>query len=257
MYLSSVICNDTIWKVLVLLPKHSSWRKDWRSCCLGWPLRHLPTVYINKIFYFFLALALVTIVKTFARSLSVSLSLSISVKRKRFIRKSRRAVTESRHSYQLLSRLIGEDLAELASDWLAALRDFALINLPDELAFQRPSTAGAFYDTQTGIEQVRPFYARSWLALLEAATLCLNTEAKCTSKLSHSDHVATERLTVVPMTRDSFFLIFGKLFFTIQPTRKFISRLIWHGEVENWQLRWYKARIVCTIRYVMGSDCAY
>ncbi|KAL5963194.1 HEAT repeat-containing protein 5B [Taenia solium] len=134
---------------------------------------------------------------------------SADVKRKRFIRKSRRAVTEYRHSYQLLSRLIGEDLAEMASDWLAALRDFALINLPDELAFQRPSTAGAFYDTQTGIEQVRPFYARSWLALLEAATLCLNTEAKCTPKLSYSNHVATERLTVVPMTRDSFFLIFG------------------------------------------------
>ncbi|VDM18926.1 unnamed protein product [Hydatigera taeniaeformis] len=134
---------------------------------------------------------------------------SVDVKRKRFIRKSRRTVTESRHSYQLLSHLIGEDLPELASDWLAALRDFALINLPDELAFQRPSTAGAFYDTQTGIEQVRPFYARSWLALLEAATLCLNTESKCTSKLSYSGHVATERLTVVPMTRDSFFLIFG------------------------------------------------
>ncbi|KAL5112037.1 HEAT repeat-containing protein 5B [Taenia crassiceps] len=134
---------------------------------------------------------------------------SVDVKRKRFIRKSRHAVTESRHSYQLLSRLIGEDLAELASDWLAALRDFALINLPDELAFQRPSTAGAFYDTQTGIEQVRPFYARSWLSLLEAAALCLNTEAKCAPKLSYSSHVVTEKLTVVPMTRDSFFLIFG------------------------------------------------
>lgn len=134
---------------------------------------------------------------------------SVDVKRKRFIRKSRRTVAESRHSYQLLSRLIGDDLAELASDWLAALRDFALINLPDELAFQRPSTAGAFYDTQTGIEQVRPFYARSWLALLEAATLCLNTESKCTSRLSYSSFEVTERQTVVSMTRDSFFLIFG------------------------------------------------
>ena len=135
------------------------------------------------------------------------------VKRKRFIRKLRRTVNESRHSYQLLSRLIGSDLVELASDWLAALRDFALINLPDELAFQRPTTAGAFYDTQTGIEQVRPFYGRSWLALLEAATLCLNTDAKHFSPSSvstYSSNDVAEKQSVIPMTRDSFFLIFGE-----------------------------------------------
>lgn len=118
---------------------------------------------------------------------------------------------EARHSYQLLSRLIGPDLAELASDWLAALRDFALINLPDELAFQRPTTAGAFYDTQTGIDAVRPFYARSWLSLLEAATLCLNAEAKYSSEFtSYSVRERTEKHTVIPVTRDSFFLIFGR-----------------------------------------------
>nr|CDS27095.1 HEAT repeat containing protein 5B [Hymenolepis microstoma] len=132
------------------------------------------------------------------------------VKRKIFIRKTRRAVKEARKSYQLLSRLIGPDLAELASDWLAALRDYALINLPDELAFQRPTTAGAFYDSQTGIEAVRPFYARSWLPLLEAATLCLNTEAKdSTESTSYFSGEAPEKHMVIPMTRDSFFLIFG------------------------------------------------
>lgn len=94
---------------------------------------------------------------------------------------------------------------------MAALRDYALINLPDELAFQRPTTAGAFYDTQTGIEAVRPFYARSWLSLLEAAALCLNTEAKdSTESTSYSSLEATEKHMVIPMTRDSFFLIFGK-----------------------------------------------
>ncbi|VDO12287.1 unnamed protein product [Rodentolepis nana] len=132
------------------------------------------------------------------------------VRRKIFIRKTRHAVKEARKSYQLLSRLIGPDLVELASDWLAALRDYALINLPDELAFQRPTTAGAFYDSQTGIEAVRPFYARSWLPLLEAATLCLNTEAKdSTESTSYFSGEATEKHMVIPMTRDSFFLIFG------------------------------------------------
>lgn len=138
------------------------------------------------------------------------MSLSFKVKRKIFIRKTRRTVKEARHSYQLLSRLIGPDLAELASDWLAALRDYALINLPDELAFQRPTTAGAFYDTQTGIEAVRPFYARSWLSHLEAATLCLNTESKDRTESSYSARESAEKHMVIPMTRDSFFLIFGR-----------------------------------------------
>uniref|UniRef100_A0A5K3FH75 HEAT repeat-containing protein 5B n=1 Tax=Mesocestoides corti TaxID=53468 RepID=A0A5K3FH75_MESCO len=131
-------------------------------------------------------------------------------RKKRFIRKLRRTVNESRHSYQLLSQLIGPDLTELASDWLTALRDFALINLPDELAFQRPTTTGAFYDTQAGIDQVRPFYARSWLVLLEAATLCMNTETKYPSESTYSPAEETDKQAVIPMTRDSFFLLFGK-----------------------------------------------
>ncbi|VDD83197.1 unnamed protein product [Mesocestoides corti] len=121
-------------------------------------------------------------------------------RKKRFIRKLRRTVNESRHSYQLLSQLIGPDLTELASDWLTALRDFALINLPDELAFQRPTTTGAFYDTQAGIDQVRPFYARSWLVLLEAATLCMNTETKYPSESTYSPAEETDKQAVIPMT---------------------------------------------------------
>lgn len=101
---------------------------------------------------------------------------------------------------------------ELASDWLAALRDYALINLPEELAFQRPTTAGAFYDSQTSIEQVRPYYQMSWLSLLEAATLCLNTEAKWDPRTgtSRRHNTSDEKETVIPVTRDSFFLVLGR-----------------------------------------------
>ncbi|BHF58151.1 HEAT repeat-containing protein 5B [Sparganum proliferum] len=127
----------------------------------------------------------------------------------------RQTANRCKQAYKMLSRLVQPDLAELSSDWLAALRDYALVvSLPEELAFQRPTTAGAFYEAAAPIEQIRPYYARSWLTLLEAAALCLNAETTAVGTptetggdLPQPNHLQPH--TLLPLTPDSFFLIFG------------------------------------------------
>nr|VZI30211.1 unnamed protein product [Spirometra erinaceieuropaei] len=139
----------------------------------------------------------------------------IGRKRGPLLRWLRQTANRCKQAYKLLSRLVQPDLAELSSDWLAALRDYALVvSLPEELAFQRPTTAGAFYEAAAPIEQIRPYYARSWLTLLEAAALCLNAETTAVGTptetcgdLPQPNHLQPH--TLLPLTPDSFFLIFG------------------------------------------------
>uniref|UniRef100_A0A0X3P7M8 HEAT repeat-containing protein 5B n=1 Tax=Schistocephalus solidus TaxID=70667 RepID=A0A0X3P7M8_SCHSO len=136
-------------------------------------------------------------------------------KRDSFLLWLRQMANQSMQAYKLLSRLVQSDLAELSSDWLAALRDYALVvSLPEELAFQRPTTAGAFYEASAPIEQIRPYYARSWLTLLEAAALCLNAETTVLSTPTETSGDLPQpnplqHQTLFPFTPDSFFLIFG------------------------------------------------
>ncbi|XP_019471251.1 HEAT repeat-containing protein 5A isoform X4 [Meleagris gallopavo] len=70
--------------------------------------------------------------------------------------------------------LVQADLGTLSKLWLAALQDFALLNLPSEYASQLPAEGGAFYTAET-IENARPHYYNSWALILYATALWLTS----------------------------------------------------------------------------------
>ncbi|XP_052550652.1 HEAT repeat-containing protein 5A isoform X1 [Tympanuchus pallidicinctus] len=70
--------------------------------------------------------------------------------------------------------LVQADLGTLSKLWLAALQDFALLNLPSEYASQLPAEGGAFYTAET-IESARPHYYSSWALILYATALWLTS----------------------------------------------------------------------------------
>ncbi|XP_043289102.1 HEAT repeat-containing protein 5B isoform X2 [Venturia canescens] len=72
-----------------------------------------------------------------------------------------------------LLSLVQPELLSLSQNWLAALRDHALLSLPPEFSSQLPHDGGAFYTTDT-MESARPYYAKSWSPILHAAALWLN-----------------------------------------------------------------------------------
>ena len=69
-----------------------------------------------------------------------------------------------------LFNLVQTELVSLSGYWLAALRDDALLTLPNEFASQLPHDGGTFYTNYT-IEAVRPCYRDAWPPILEAASL--------------------------------------------------------------------------------------
>ncbi|XP_052754160.1 HEAT repeat-containing protein 5B isoform X2 [Galleria mellonella] len=69
-----------------------------------------------------------------------------------------------------LLKLVEPELESLGENWLAALKDHALLSLPPEFASQLPHGGGAFYCAATA-DAARPHYARAWPALLYAAAL--------------------------------------------------------------------------------------
>ena len=56
-----------------------------------------------------------------------------------------------------LATLVQEELPSLSKHWLAALKDHALLSLPQEYRSQLPFDGGAFYTNDT-MEQARPHY---------------------------------------------------------------------------------------------------
>nr|XP_006814260.1 PREDICTED: HEAT repeat-containing protein 5B-like [Saccoglossus kowalevskii] len=72
-----------------------------------------------------------------------------------------------------LLTLVQPELASLSKHWLAALRDHALLSLPQEYSSQLPPEGGAFYNAET-MENARPHYRNSWPPMLYAAALWLN-----------------------------------------------------------------------------------
>ncbi|XP_041340039.1 HEAT repeat-containing protein 5A isoform X2 [Pyrgilauda ruficollis] len=70
--------------------------------------------------------------------------------------------------------LVQTDLGTLSKLWLAALQDFALLNLPPEYAAQLPAEGGTFYTAET-IENARPHYYNSWALILYATALWLTS----------------------------------------------------------------------------------
>ncbi|CAH2054635.1 unnamed protein product, partial [Iphiclides podalirius] len=73
-----------------------------------------------------------------------------------------------------LLKLVEPELESLGENWLAALKDHALLSLPPEFASQLPHGGGAFYSAETA-EASRAHYARAWPSLLYAAALRFNS----------------------------------------------------------------------------------
>ncbi|XP_061379697.1 HEAT repeat-containing protein 5B [Danaus plexippus] len=74
-----------------------------------------------------------------------------------------------------LLKLVEPELESLGENWLAALKDHALLSLPPEFASQLPHGGGAFYSMETA-EASRAHYGRAWPALLYAAALRYNAD---------------------------------------------------------------------------------
>lgn len=71
-----------------------------------------------------------------------------------------------------LLHLVKPELQSLSNYWLLALKDHALLTLPQEFSSQLPHDGGAFYTSDT-IEEARPIYRDSWPPILHAAILWL------------------------------------------------------------------------------------
>ncbi|XP_026315356.1 HEAT repeat-containing protein 5B isoform X2 [Hyposmocoma kahamanoa] len=72
-----------------------------------------------------------------------------------------------------LLKLVEPELESLGENWIAALKDHALLSLPPEFASQLPHGGGAFYSAETA-EASRAHYAEAWPSLLYAACLRFN-----------------------------------------------------------------------------------
>ncbi|KAL4717408.1 hypothetical protein ACJJTC_017295 [Scirpophaga incertulas] len=79
-----------------------------------------------------------------------------------------------------LLKLVEPELESLGENWIAALKDHALLSLPPEFASQLPHGGGAFYSAETA-EASRAHYANAWPALLLAATLRFNANTANTA----------------------------------------------------------------------------
>lgn len=74
-----------------------------------------------------------------------------------------------------LSSLVTSELPSLSRHWLGAMKDYALLSLPQEFKSQLPYEGGAFYTNDT-IELSRPHYKNTWAPILHASCLWI-TEA--------------------------------------------------------------------------------
>lgn len=72
-----------------------------------------------------------------------------------------------------LCSLVQPELENLSQQWLAALKDYALLSLPPEFQGQLPHDGGAFYTNDT-INSSKSHYISSWPPILHAAALWLN-----------------------------------------------------------------------------------
>lgn len=79
--------------------------------------------------------------------------------------------SESSNRESLLS-LVTPELSALITHWLSALRDYALLNLPNEFSNQLPPEGGAYYTIESA-DSCRPFYRRCWPTILLAAVTWL------------------------------------------------------------------------------------
>ncbi|XP_053615269.1 HEAT repeat-containing protein 5B [Plodia interpunctella] len=113
-----------------------------------------------------------------------------------------------------LLKLVEPELDSLGENWLAALKDHALLTLPPEFSSQLPHGGGAFYSAETA-EASRAHYGHAWPSLLDAAALRFNadisqatgkTEAKLDNRSSKTENGNCEFFEPVD---ERFHLLFG------------------------------------------------
>ncbi|KAL7035637.1 hypothetical protein ACKWTF_008482 [Chironomus riparius] len=113
-----------------------------------------------------------------------------------------------------LLSLVQPELENLSRNWLAALRDYALLSLPPEYNSQLPHDGGAFYTPDTIISS-KPHYQSSWPQILYASALWLNAGGfesglkPNTSDLENSENVKTQTISHGSLSADRFYLMFG------------------------------------------------
>ncbi|CAH0562547.1 unnamed protein product [Brassicogethes aeneus] len=105
-----------------------------------------------------------------------------------------------------LLTLVQPELIGLSRHWLAALKDHALLSLPNEFSSQLPHDGGAFYTNET-MESARPHYVSSWAPILHAAALWLNAE--CFEKEINNDNALNNNPAALDNSADKFHLLFG------------------------------------------------
>ncbi|XP_057651452.1 HEAT repeat-containing protein 5B [Diorhabda carinulata] len=118
---------------------------------------------------------------------------------------------EFNYEYQgdSLLTLVQPELISLSQYWMMALKDHALLSLPNEFSSQLPHDGGAFYTNET-MDLSRPYYASFWPPILHATALWLNSG---NFKTSNRDN--NERFNNNQNNRDNdnssdrFHLLFG------------------------------------------------
>ncbi|KAF9813814.1 hypothetical protein SFRURICE_007969 [Spodoptera frugiperda] len=85
-----------------------------------------------------------------------------------------------------LLKLVEPELESLGENWIAALKDHALLSLPPEFASQLPHGGGAFYCAETA-EASRVHYARAWPELLSKVLKILLPESVIQTKIYKSE----------------------------------------------------------------------
>ncbi|OON22437.1 HEAT repeat protein, partial [Opisthorchis viverrini] len=110
---------------------------------------------------------------------------------------------QNRRTFQLLLTLLQPLLPTLSKAWFAALQDYALLSLPDELAAQRPSNGGAFFGPDANVERIRLHYLQHWSTFVSAVSIWTQNESQRMSDLIYSDTDCQKR------RKDNFDLLLG------------------------------------------------
>lgn len=110
-----------------------------------------------------------------------------------------RAESEEDKAENLLN-LVSPELLTLSKYWINALRDHAILTLPNEYITIIPPDGGTFFILET-IDTVRPMYRTSWPSILHAAALWLS-HGKGFDILE-----ADETVTIT--SGEQFYLLFG------------------------------------------------
>ena len=109
-----------------------------------------------------------------------------------------------------LGSLVSPELRGLSHNWLAALKDHAMLGLPPEFSSQLPHAGGAFYSTET-MDNVRGYYRRAWAPILYALALWLSNSDSTDEINANKETENKADDNSVVMSEKNFFLLMGNI----------------------------------------------